>query len=66
MAEYAEYRLVYESLYNHFKKGWLTFKEVAEYDHCDKRTVYKRYGLSKGAGGVDIAVLAHRKCEKAH
>lgn len=66
MAEYAEYRLVYEMLYKHFQKGWVTLKEVAEYDQCDPRTVRERYGLKKGAGGIDVAVLAQRKCARAH
>ena len=64
--EYAEYRLVYQSLKEHFGKGWLSVIEIAEYDGCDPRTAKKRYSIPKGAKGIDIAVLAKRKCALAH
>lgn len=63
--EYEEYRLVLEALNEHFHKGWLTLNEIAEYDGCDYRTVRTRYGLSKGVSGIDISVLAYRKCQLA-
>ena len=63
MAEYAEYRFVLEQLRERFgAKSWLSLKEVAEYDGCHTDTAKKRYGM--GRDGIDIAVLAYRKCAK--
>lgn len=64
--EYAEYRFVYQSLHEHFGKGWITVKELAAYDGCDPRTAKSRYSIGNGAKGIDIAVLAKRKCALAH
>lgn len=64
--EYAEYRIVIEALTRHFGKAWITIAELAEYEGCDPRTAKKRYAISKGVGGIDITVLAHRKCALAH
>ena len=63
--EYGEYRFVLEQLRKYFgKKNWLTLAEIAEYDGCCPRTAKARYRIT--AGGMDIAVLAYRKCELAH
>ena len=43
----------------------MTVKEISEYDGCDPRTVRKRYGIQKGVNGLDIAILAKKKCELA-
>ena len=60
--EYPEYRYVLEELKEHFKKGYITVPEIAEYDGIDKRTVSKYYGIK---GGCDICILAHKKCQLA-
>ena len=53
-------------MYEQFNgKGRVTVAEIARYDGCDPRTVRARYGIRKGVGGLDIAILAHKKCELA-
>ena len=65
--EYPEYRDVLEQLNLVFgPKNWISTAEVAEYDGCCVRTIKKRYGIRKGVGGIDKAVLARKKCELAH
>ena len=66
MAEYKAYRLVLENLYEQFNgKGFVTVQEIAKYDGCDPRTVRSRYGIGRGVQGLDISILAQRKCELA-
>lgn len=65
MTEYKEYRFVLEQLRERFgDKNWLALHEIAEYDGCCARTAKKRYGIT--GVGMDITVLAARKCELAH
>lgn len=67
MKEYPEYRLVLENLRHEFgNRNFITVSELARFDGCCARTVVKRYGIKKEAGGIDIAILAHRKCELAN
>lgn len=68
MREYPEYRFVLEQLNARFGgKGWITLEEIADYDGCCVRTARSRYSiLDKSVKGIDVAVLAHRKCELAH
>lgn len=65
MAEHKAYRLVLENLYQHFGHGFITVAEIAKYEGCDPRTVRKRYDISKKVNGIDIAILATKKCELA-
>ena len=61
--EFDEYRLVLESLSESFgNRAWITSAELARYEGCDVRTVNKRYGIPKGANGIDRSILARRKC----
>ena len=60
------YREVYADLTARFGQGaWITLNQVAEYDHSDPRTVRKRYGIQKGARGINKASLARKICELA-
>lgn len=64
--ELPEYRLVLENLIHHFgDKGWIGIMELSEFERADYRTVRARYGIPANVKGIDIAVLAHRKCELA-
>ena len=59
------YREVYADLTEHFGQGaWISIKDIAEYDNADPRTVCKRYGIPKGAKGINKAILARKKKEK--
>lgn len=66
MSEYPEYRLVLEELRRAFNgKGFITLPEIAKYDGICTRTAASRYRVTPKAGGLDICILAHRKCENA-
>lgn len=59
--EHEDYRAVLEQLLEFFgEKRQLSAKDVARYDGCVARTAQTRYGIGKG--GIDITVLARRKC----
>lgn len=65
-AEYDEYRYVLEDLKAAFgDRAWIKLGELAAYEGCDPRTTRARYGIPKGAGGIDRSVLARRKCRLA-
>lgn len=58
------YRDVMADLIAAFGQGaWITLAQMAEYDHCDVRTVRKRYGIPKGVKGMNRAILARKICE---
>lgn len=66
MREQAEYRPVLETLNKAFGgKTWLTLQELAQHECCDVRTIRSRYRIPARAGGIDITVLALRRCERA-
>lgn len=61
--ELEEYRFVVADLREAFgDRAWITSAELAKYEGCDVRTVNKRYGIPKGANGIDRSILARRKC----
>lgn len=65
--EYAEYRTVIAYLREIYgDKCWITCAELSKHDGPDVRTIKKLYRIPPGVNGIDIAVLAHRKCELAH
>ena len=67
MKEHDEYRCVLADLKDAFgNRAWITSAELAKYEGSDVRTVNKRYGIPKGANGIDRSILAQRKCRMAN
>lgn len=65
--EFPEYRLVLEHLIELYgSNAWVTVTQLAEVERCDPRTIRKRYSITKGVNGIDIAILAARKCRLAN
>lgn len=63
MAEFDEFRYVLSDLKETYgDKSWITLKELCEHEGINIKTAKKRYKIPKGAGGIDRAVLARRKC----
>ena len=59
--EHIDYRPVLEQLSAFFgEKRQLSQEDVARYDGCCARTAQKRYDI--GRAGIDITVLARKKC----
>lgn len=64
--ENENYRDVLENLKATFgSKTFITTKEIAAADGCCPRTARNRYRIPKGACGLDITILAKRKCQMA-
>lgn len=64
--ENENYRDVLENLRATFgTKTFITTAEIAAAEGCCPRTARNRYRIPKGACGLDITILAKRKCQMA-
>ena len=65
--EHEHYRDVLEELCEVFgaDRTFISSVELAKAEGCCVRTVNSRYGIPSGAGGIDRAILAKRKCQMA-
>lgn len=60
-----EYRYVLEGLREIYgQTDWIKCSDLARREG-DVDTVHSRYGIPKGVNGIDIHILARRKCHLA-
>lgn len=64
MAEFQDYRDVLYTLRETFGQNttWVRIGELAKAERADYRTIRRRYGIPAAAKGIDITILAKRKC----
>lgn len=60
--EFDEFRWVLASLREQYQTDFIKVSQIAEKECCDPKTVHRRYGIPGKTNGIDIAVLARRKC----
>lgn len=64
--EFEDFRFVLNNLNEVYEgKQFITIKELCEKERCDPKTAKRRYNIPVGARGIDVAVLARKKCAMA-